>query len=243
MAREDGLFDDLARGLADGTLTRGKALRLMDAALVGGALAFLPGVALADDDCRSFGRRCRRDSQCCSRNCVRRGDEKVCGCPEGKRRCGDRCVDLKTNERHCGSCSNRCAEGEECVDGVCQGGCPSGTTPCGGNCLPSCQQGQALDPTSCQCLAICTNTTGHPCNTCKGEGGNTEICLCQPTSDGTTSVCHGPFVTCVSSCDKCGVFNGMNLPVCLPSGVVGPGCEFYCTSTCLKADGVTCGNL
>jgi CXCXC repeat len=47
MAREEGFFDDLARGLADGTLTRGKALRLMGAALVGGSLASLPGVAFA----------------------------------------------------------------------------------------------------------------------------------------------------------------------------------------------------
>jgi hypothetical protein len=68
-------FDELTRGLASGTLSRGKALRVMGAALVGGALASLPGVALADDDCRSFGHRCRRDSQCCSRNCKRRGDD------------------------------------------------------------------------------------------------------------------------------------------------------------------------
>src|SRR5215212_10933026 len=41
MAREEGFFDELARGLADGTLTRGKALRLLGAALVGGTLASL----------------------------------------------------------------------------------------------------------------------------------------------------------------------------------------------------------
>jgi hypothetical protein len=46
MAR-DGVFDDLARGLADGTLTRGKAIRLMGAALVGGGLASFPGTAWA----------------------------------------------------------------------------------------------------------------------------------------------------------------------------------------------------
>jgi hypothetical protein len=45
MAREEGFFDNLARGLADGSLTRGKALRLMGAALVGGALASFPGAA------------------------------------------------------------------------------------------------------------------------------------------------------------------------------------------------------
>jgi hypothetical protein len=88
-------FDELTRGLASGTLSRGKALRLMGAALVGGALASVPGTALADDDCRGFGRRCRRDRQCCSKNCVRRGDDKVCGCPKGKSRCGLRCINCR----------------------------------------------------------------------------------------------------------------------------------------------------
>src|SRR5919112_1376446 len=45
-AREHS-FDELARGLASGNVTRGKALRLMGAALVGGALASFPGTASA----------------------------------------------------------------------------------------------------------------------------------------------------------------------------------------------------
>ena len=49
MAKE-GFFDDLARGLADGTLTRGKALRLMGAAVVGGALG---------SEERRVGKECR----------------------------------------------------------------------------------------------------------------------------------------------------------------------------------------
>jgi hypothetical protein len=160
-------------------------------------LASVPGVALADDDCRRFGRRCRRDSQCCSKNCVRRGDDKVCGCPEGKTRCNDGCVNLKTDERHCGSCSNSCAEGQECVGGMCQGGgcpsgtttcgteccaggqecvggvcqCPSGTTLCGGNCVDNCQSGQTLDPSTCQCLSTCPD---QPCCcTCRYKDPNT----------------------------------------------------------------------
>jgi hypothetical protein len=40
-------FDDLAKGLASGTLSRGKALRLLGGALVGATLASLPGVAWA----------------------------------------------------------------------------------------------------------------------------------------------------------------------------------------------------
>src|SRR5215216_1146915 len=41
------LFDDLAQGLAAGTVSRRKALRLMGAALVGSTLASVPGVAWA----------------------------------------------------------------------------------------------------------------------------------------------------------------------------------------------------
>src|SRR5215217_8274600 len=95
-------LDELAKGLANGTLSRGKALRLVGGALLGAALGSIPGVAWADDRCS-----------------------------EGQTRCGDRCVNLLTNERHCGSCSNRCAEGEECVSGVCQGGEPICTSNSG----------------------------------------------------------------------------------------------------------------
>src|SRR5919107_540234 len=73
MARaEDGFFDDLARGLADGTLTRGKALRLMGAAVVGGTLGSLGigGEASADPPgCKRNGKTCARNDQCCSGNC------------------------------------------------------------------------------------------------------------------------------------------------------------------------------
>jgi hypothetical protein len=95
-------FDELAKGLATGAVPRRKALRWMGGALVGAALASVPGVAWADDRCS-----------------------------EGQTRCGDRCVNLQRNERHCGSCFNRCPEGSECVGGVCQGGvCPNLTCCC-----------------------------------------------------------------------------------------------------------------
>src|SRR5215213_6463002 len=68
MAREeDGFFDELARGLADGSLTRGKALRLMGAALVGGTLGSL-GIREASADrpgCKRAGKNCTRTDQCC----------------------------------------------------------------------------------------------------------------------------------------------------------------------------------
>jgi hypothetical protein len=71
MAREDSFFDDLARGLADGSLTRGKALRLMGAAVVGGTLGSLGigGVAEADNECKPTGKKCNKNAQCCSGIC------------------------------------------------------------------------------------------------------------------------------------------------------------------------------
>jgi hypothetical protein len=47
-------FDELARGLASGTLSRGKAIRWMGGALLGAALASFPRVAWAND-CRRLG--------------------------------------------------------------------------------------------------------------------------------------------------------------------------------------------
>jgi|SRR5829696_351829 len=176
-------LDELAKGLATGTLSRGKAIRWMGGALLGAALASVPGVAWAND-CRRLGRECRRDSQCCSKNCVRRGDDKVCGCPEGKTRCKDRCVNLDRSEHHCGECFNRCDEGEECVNGVCGGGEPM----CGPN--PPCPEGQECVQEICR--PVCTPSCP--------EG----VCRCEVSGDGSGNVCiafgSDPVV---SSCDQC----------------------------------------
>ena len=182
-------FDELAKGLATGTLSRGKALRWMGGALLGAALASFPGMAWADD-CRRLGRECRRDSQCCSRNCVRRGDDKVCRCPEGQTRCGDRCVNRQRNERHCGECFNRCPSGQECVRGECQGGEPICNPPCpeGEVCVQSPQPG-----TLPFCDPICTPSCPEGCD-------------CERSGDGSGNVCTGfvgGLVPGVSSCDQC----------------------------------------
>jgi hypothetical protein len=63
----DHSFDELTRGLASGTLSRGKALRLMGAALVGGALASIPGIAWAKP--KPAGAKCNHNHQCASGQC------------------------------------------------------------------------------------------------------------------------------------------------------------------------------
>lgn len=68
--QRESSFDALAKGMASGTVSRGKALRLMGAALVGGTLAAIPGIALAKGPpLRPNGRKCRQNSQCVSNNC------------------------------------------------------------------------------------------------------------------------------------------------------------------------------
>ena len=197
-------LDELAKGLATGTVSRGKAIRWMGGALLGAALASVPGMAWADD-CRRLGRECRRDSQCCSRNCIRRGDDKVCGCPEGKSRCNDRCVNLKTNERHCGECFNRCEDGEECVGGVCQGGgCP----------------GTPLTEGECNCASICPSGDFIHV-TCQDN----PACSCLETTEGT-GFCGGTGACAQDACsssDQCGsgwgciVNTCCDHPICIPS--------------------------
>ena len=58
MTREAGerTFDELAIGLSNGSLSRGKALRLMGTAIIGGVLASIPGIAEAAPPRKPAGR-------------------------------------------------------------------------------------------------------------------------------------------------------------------------------------------
>jgi hypothetical protein len=152
MAREEGFFDDLARGLADGSITRGKAIRLMGAALVGGALASIPGIAEAAPAPKPGGRKCRSNSGCESGYCLPSG---VCsGFPRGSkasRICPEGCLPVVLDEDGtigcyscpsggCGvdlvrDCSTDCAPGNLCVPYQAPG------NPFPYACLPPCTAG------------------------------------------------------------------------------------------------------
>ena len=60
-------FDELAKGLASGNISRGKALRLLGAALLGGTLASIPGLAQAvpQRPICAVGVHCLTSQNCC----------------------------------------------------------------------------------------------------------------------------------------------------------------------------------
>jgi hypothetical protein len=202
-------LDELAKGLATGAVSRRKALRWMGGALVGAALASVPGVAWANDD------RCSEGQTRCGERCVNlQTNERHCGscsnrCRSTQTCCKGRCVNLQTNERHCGSCSNRCAEGQECVGGMCQGGgCPSGTTLCAsiGVCVPNttCPPNQTYNPDSCACECpegdetCCPDCGGVCCPSVPVGAG----CYCAILVADGSRICYSNGFS-VDSCAEC----------------------------------------
>jgi hypothetical protein len=174
-------FDDLARGLASGALSRRRALRLLGGALVGSLMASFPGVAGATERNRDNDERCRnRLKTRCNGKCVnRRTNEKHCGscgnrCRSNQTCCNGKCVNLQANERHCGRCFKRCQENETCVKGRCRrpegqcrtaNDCPQPTDQCqkavckSGRCTNEPDAGKACnDNNSCTTNDTCTAT-------------------------------------------------------------------------------------
>jgi hypothetical protein len=133
-------FDELARALASGSLSRRKALRLMGAALVGGALASIPGNAWAKPN-KPAGAKCNHDKQCASGQCVDTRVGRVCGgggpvCPDCPQQCAC-ATDLLSSEPVCVNIISAVRPGDNCsvcVGGeVCTGVGPEGvscSTPC-----------------------------------------------------------------------------------------------------------------
>jgi len=146
-----GAFDDLAKGLATGGVSRRKALRMLGAALVGGVLASVPGVAWA---ARPGGRQ----------GCPIVGQVRVrgkCTCEEvGTTPCGGQCVSTTCpsgQDYDFGSCECVCAftpcpEGQFYNFGTCQcapvGQCTVAGQCSAGGVFPSC----APAPFDCLCV-------------------------------------------------------------------------------------------
>jgi hypothetical protein len=135
-------FDELARGLATGTISRGRALKMMGAAILGGGvLTLLPGVAQGQDVGVEGGgcadnEKAINNKRCPTNSCGR--GEAGCRCAtsvNGNKRCVKFNRDDCTGRRRCNSNSD-CDNNEACVK---VGGC------CGDRqlsiCRPTCDPG------------------------------------------------------------------------------------------------------
>src|ERR671921_1473702 len=152
MAREESSFDELARGLADGSITRGKALRLMGAALVGGALASFPGTAWAakgggggKSSCAKYCNTLYPGDTAAQETCTSQGAKGTgpcfaCGGPGKPAPTCTTNETLNTTTCQCEDCTpgTPCGTGGTCVANA----SGTGTTcdECGGDCVSSCAE-------------------------------------------------------------------------------------------------------
>ena len=175
-------FDALATEMASGSISRGKALRLMGVALVGGTLSSfgIGGIAAADDLCKPGGKKCKKDKQCCSGTCGE--DHKCTSCTSEGGSCAadaDCCTNICDGETlSCATCrgaGNSCTTDRECC-GVCKG--PTGNRTCRDSCIPE----------TTTCVDFCTN----PLCTCRTEASGQPLCASFLTTTSCTTSCDCP---------------------------------------------------
>ena len=76
-------------------------------------------------------------------------------CAIGCSTCGNSCVDLMGDPKHCGTCDTTCNQSLSCVQGKCE--CAPGTNLCANTCVDL-----SIDPTNCGTCG--TTCTGGACN-------------------------------------------------------------------------------
>lgn len=124
-------------------------------------------------------------------------DTAPISCDGGLVNCNGLCVDILTNDNHCGQCNNVCqtAFNEHCSAGTCVcGTCPAGNVTCAGS-------------TPCVCIDL--NSDDKNCGTCGNACAVTEKCwgrLCLDPNPqtmevdcGTTTVTPGQKIQCRAS--------------------------------------------
>ena len=143
-------FDELTRGLASGSISRSKAIRLMGAALVGGTLASFPGGAWAAKGGRSscakfcqslFGANTPEEAECVSQGTKGQGPCFTCTTSTG---CGPNFTKP--------TCT---VTGQTYLCSTCQCECPSGQELCGGRCGTS--NGGTCSTSGDCCSSNCSN--------------------------------------------------------------------------------------
>ena len=151
-------FDELASGLASGSISRGKALRLMGAAIVGGTLGGLGiGEAAANPPgCKRNGKKCKKNTQCCSGIC----EGGTCSaCPSGYTQLSN------------GTCAKPCNNSVDCTAVGC-GGC---IFEVGGGGASYCRGSSIISLSTCTSNADCD--PGQFCATQDNTGSGRRTCF------------------------------------------------------------------
>jgi hypothetical protein len=157
---EEHSFDELAKGLSNGTLSRGKALKLLGATLFGSVLMPLfPEQAQALTNTER--RRCTMQGGTVCSSGTRASE--VC-CPSGETCVNGACC---PSTQACGSAC--CQSDQSCVNGAC---CPS-TQACGSAC---CQSDQSCVNGTCSTPESPPPPPGVECTVNSMSGSWTETC-------------------------------------------------------------------
>src|SRR5215216_1297671 len=231
----DQSFDELTRGLASGNISRGKALRLMGAALLGGTLASFPGVAWAAKGggggqsscahfCQSlFGSSTPEEEECVSQGTKGQGPCFTCTTQTG---CGPNFTEppctvtgqtynCSTCQCECTSIGGTCTADTQCCTGMCD--------ERGGTCVCT-PVGQSCSADSECCIDNCDSSSGKCAPACVPNGdscfSSRECCSANcDSSSGKCAACRPTGDSCFFSSECCSAncSNG----ICCDSGRVG----------------------
>ncbi len=139
------------------------------------------------------------------------------GCGANQTCCNNQCVDVTSNEAHCGTCGNACGTGQTCSTGSCK---------CMGSTLQTCATGTTCCPgTGC----VNTNESLAHCGTCGNPCAAGQTCVsgtCALTACNNGQNCVSGLQVCLNATTcACGSQNASGRDAC-PSGQIcvnGPG--------------------
>jgi hypothetical protein len=144
------------------------------------------------------------------------------GCAEGFTTCGQSCVNLRSDEQHCGQCGNQCDNGERCRSGRCAPG--SDTT----DVSPSSSSGDSSSSKGSDSETTLTSDVvdAGDSSTGRTETGETSEGASTGPDGGFLEPCFPPY----NSAEHCGACDSAcpaSMPFCAPTGDT-----FHCVSGC-----------
>ncbi|TNE46593.1 MAG: hypothetical protein EP343_23615 [Deltaproteobacteria bacterium] len=217
-----------------------------------------------NDNCGRCQNRCFGHQVCQQGKCVTRTDI----CPTGLTLCKGssgtqwRCVDLKTNSAHCGSCNNACPNSIGCSNGVCSGF----RYPVCGN--SRCDEDETCQSNSCRSCSSSSqfrNCGNNKCVDTLSDNANCGGCGLQcpnglkcgllghcydptPSPGYGPTYCEGAYIhigssencsRCRDACYFCGELTYCNNNACLPNQTYSACCGGFLTN--VYSDRNNCG--